>query len=68
MPTYYFWFEIEQVKFVFFVSDKIKFTMGDWQGEQNWSNYNQQDWNQGQVSCDGGQRIVSLFGVGQWFL
>ena len=22
--------------------------MGDWQGEQNWSNYNQQDWNQGQ--------------------
>ena len=25
--------------------------MGDWQGEQNWSNYNQQDWNQqGQVS------------------
>jgi len=22
--------------------------MGDWQGEQNWSNYNQQDWNQHQ--------------------
>ena len=23
--------------------------MGDWQGEQTWSNYNQQDWNHGQV-------------------
>jgi len=22
--------------------------MGDWQGDQGWSNYNQQDWNQGQ--------------------
>jgi len=22
--------------------------MGDWQGEHSWSNYNQQDWNQGQ--------------------
>ena len=27
--------------------------MGDWQGEQNWSNYNQQDWNQGQVCLQG---------------
>jgi len=26
--------------------------MGDWQGEQNWSNYNQQDWNQQGQSQD----------------
>jgi len=26
--------------------------MGDWQGEQNWSNYNQQDWNQHGQSQD----------------